>query len=272
MDKSIDNVKQYYDSESEQEWERLEKHKFEFILTTYMMDKYIKPGDKILDIGGGPGRYSLYYAEKGCNVTLIDLSDGNINIAKKKAEEKGVNIHAIAKNCLEINELNLEEFDHVFLMGPLYHLINEDDRIKAVKIALNHLKTGGNLYVSFILCFAAMIYDMKNGPGLLPLDLGLYDNNSNTIVDALEKGENYIGQAFTSACFYNQRNIEPFMQQFNIKKLHLFGQEGILSPCEDKILSYSEDEIKLWINSAIKLIEFPELLSYSEHAMYIAKK
>lgn len=44
--------------------ERLETHPFEFIFTTYMMDKYIRGGDRILDIGGGPGRYSIYYAKK----------------------------------------------------------------------------------------------------------------------------------------------------------------------------------------------------------------
>lgn len=33
--------------------ERLETHPFEFIFTTYMMDKYIRGGDRILDIGGG---------------------------------------------------------------------------------------------------------------------------------------------------------------------------------------------------------------------------
>ena len=43
-----------------------------------MMDKYIRPGDRILDIGGGPGRYAIRFAQRGCAVTLVDLSPGNI--------------------------------------------------------------------------------------------------------------------------------------------------------------------------------------------------
>ena len=42
-------VKQYYDENALMEWDRLNKHPFEFIFTTYRMDAYIAPGDKILD-------------------------------------------------------------------------------------------------------------------------------------------------------------------------------------------------------------------------------
>ena len=56
MDKqNIDAVRDFYDNAPQTEWDRLERQPFEFELTTYMMDKYIRPGDSVLDIGGGPG-------------------------------------------------------------------------------------------------------------------------------------------------------------------------------------------------------------------------
>ncbi|QSX06747.1 class I SAM-dependent methyltransferase [Sedimentibacter sp. zth1] len=270
MKDTIVNVKKYYDENTEYEWDRIDRHPFEFIFTTYMMDKYIKPGDTILDIGGGPGRYSMYYSQKGCDVTLVDLSDGNIQFAKEKAKEKKVSINAFSKNCLELDKLNLKEFDHVFLMGPLYHLVEEEDRIKAVKIALNHLKSSGNLYCSFILDFASIIYDLKNGPGLLSKHLE--DQDSKSIIDSIVNRTIYDGPSFTSSCFYNQKQIEPFMKQFGLKKLHLFGQEGIMSPNENQVLTYPKEEFDLWIETAKKFLELPELLAYSEHAMFIGKK
>ena len=156
-------VQKYYDENSQMEWERLERHPFELPLTLYMMEKYIRPGDRVLDIGGGPGRYSIHFAKMGCDVTLVDLSPGNIRFAQQKAAEAGVKFAAYAANCLELDKLNLGEFDHVLLMGPLYHLKEDDDRKKAVEQALLQLKTGGNLYASFILNFAGAIYDLKNG-------------------------------------------------------------------------------------------------------------
>ena len=104
---STDTVKKYYDENAGKEWERLETHPFEFIFTTYMMDKYIRGGDRILDIGGGPGRYSIYYAKKNCDVTLVDLSPGNIALAKEKAAESHVDFKMAAGNCLDLDAMGL---------------------------------------------------------------------------------------------------------------------------------------------------------------------
>jgi ubiquinone/menaquinone biosynthesis C-methylase UbiE len=270
MKESIQNVRSYYDENAQKEWQRLEEHPFEFLFTTFMMEKYIHPGDTVLDIGGGPGRYAIHFASMGCPVTLVDLSPGSVALAEEKAGERGVPLRAMAANCLDLETLDLGQYDHVFLMGPLYHLIQEADREEAVRLALRRLKPGGVFYCSFILDFAAIIYDMKNGPGILPLDL--QNPDSQRLIDCVQSGECYEGPAFTHACFYNQRKIEPFLAPFGLEKLSLFGQEGILAPNEKQILSYPEEERAMWIETAKKFLEIPELLSYSEHAMYIGRK
>ena len=73
MDKTTKIIREHYDANVLSEWNRI-ANRPEFLLTCRMLDRYIKPGDSVLDIGGGPGRYSLYLAEKGCDVTLFDLS------------------------------------------------------------------------------------------------------------------------------------------------------------------------------------------------------
>lgn len=52
----------------------------------------IKPGDKVLDIGCGFGRNSNFLAGKGANVTAININDEELDYAKKKAKEMGVNV------------------------------------------------------------------------------------------------------------------------------------------------------------------------------------
>jgi len=269
MARNVENVRKHYDANALQEWERLENHPFEFLLTVWMMEKYIRPSDRILDIGGGPGRYSIHFAGQGCDVVLADLSQSNIDLATEKAREAGVAIRTHAINCLELNKLDLGQFDHVFLMGPLYHLLHEEDRVRAVELALAHLKPGGMFYASFILAFSGIIFDLRNG-GLIERDL---DNPSCAkLVENLINGENYIGPAFTDACFYHQAQILPFMQRFPLQKRHLFGQEGILAISENDLRTRSESEVKCWIELAKRLLERPELLSHSEHAMYIGQK
>jgi SAM-dependent methyltransferase len=270
MEESIQTVRDYYDKNAHEEWARLEKHPFEFILTTYMMERYVRPGDSVLDIGGGPGRYAVHFAKMGCDVTLVDLSPANVALAKEKARAAGVALRAAAANCLDIGEMDLGAYDHVLLMGPLYHLVRAADRAEAVRLALSRLKPGGKFYGSFILAFAGFIYDLKNGPGLLPLDAE--NGAAEALTESVIRGARYDGPAFTAASLINQRQIEPFLAPFGLKKLAFFGQEGILAPNENQVLDYPEAERALWIETAKRLLEVPELLAYSEHAMYIGEK
>lgn len=266
MEANVRIVQEHYDSDVQYEWDRLERHPFEFAITTRMMDKYIKPGDKILDIGGGPGRYSIYYANKGCDVTLVDLSPENIKFALGKSKEMNVNIKAVTGDAREIKKLINGEFDHIFVMGPMYHLLEEKDRIKALNEAISLLKDDGLIYVSFILNFSGMIYWMKYAPELILLE------TEQAYIDGVIKSKSYSGDAFTKAFFINQKDIIPFMNKFNLEMKHLFGQESILAPCENNILTQSQEVIDKWIEVAGQLCEKDEFLSYSEHAMYIGLK
>lgn len=269
MQQDIATVREHYNANAEREWSRLDEHPFEFIFTTHMMEQYIREGDRILDIGGGPGRYAIHFAKRGCDVTLVDLSEENVRVALEKAKEANVSIRAMVANCLALDPQALGEFDHVFLMGPLYHLLNPDDQKAAVETALSHLKTGGLFYASFILAFGALIFDLKNGGNIVRDST---NPETRSLIDEIVNGEDYRGQAFTRVCLTNQRNILPFMEQFPLEKLHLFGQEGILAPNEAELLQRDQEEIDCWIEIAKKYLDMPELLSYSEHAMYIGKK
>lgn len=161
QDKSIKTVERYYNENADKEWDRLSLHSFEFIITTTIMKRFIKPGDTILDIGGGPGRYSIFFASLGCKVTLVDLSSSHIEIAQKEAKRAGVEIDTHICNALDLSSLELGQYDHVFLMGPLYHLLSRPLQKQAITQALSHLKPEGHFYASFIMLFAGMIYYMK---------------------------------------------------------------------------------------------------------------
>ena len=63
MDETTKIIQDFYNTSVENEWNRIENRP-EFLLTCRMLNRYIKPGDKVLDVGGGPGRYSIYLAAK----------------------------------------------------------------------------------------------------------------------------------------------------------------------------------------------------------------
>jgi S-adenosylmethionine-dependent methyltransferase len=73
------NVGQIYDQLSEYEWGRLARHRTEFAIGLRVFTKYLATGPaNILDIGGGPGRYSIALHQLGHSVVLADLSRGNL--------------------------------------------------------------------------------------------------------------------------------------------------------------------------------------------------
>lgn len=93
----------------------------EFLTTVHYIEKFLKDGDKILDIGAGAGEYSLYFARKGYEVSALELADANIAAFKKKItpEDK---IDLVQGNALDLSRYSDKSFDIVLLFGPLYHL------------------------------------------------------------------------------------------------------------------------------------------------------
>jgi len=267
MDKTTEIVRNYYDETVETEWSRIENRP-EFLLTCRMLDRYMKSGDTVLDIGGGPGRYSLYLAEKGCDVTLFDLSTENTKFAKAQAQSEGLAIKAITGDAREVDTLVEGRFDYILLMGPMYHLLEESNRVKAMESALKLLKPSGVIFVSFINLFAGVVFCMKYDP----MHMTLESQADVEYIDGVIAGKSYAGDAFTKAFFIEQSKILPFMAKFPLEKLHLFGQEAVLSPCEDNIMSQPKEIVDLWLDFCEKIWEREEFLSWSEHLMYVGRK
>ncbi|MFW6270968.1 MAG: class I SAM-dependent methyltransferase [Bacillota bacterium] len=266
----MDEVRKYYDENAKEEWDRLEKHKIEFEITKRYMKEYIKEDTKILDVGGGPGRYAIFLTEKGHEVTLFDLSEGNIELAKEKAKQRGINLEDyIQGNALNLSDMVAEKFDVVLCMGPLYHLTDEDERKEVIKQCLDRLKTGGKLFVSFISAYAPVIDFIKNYPDKLE------KYKSGFLLDYLVDGRNIVSSdnpGFVTAYFINPAEIEPFMENFNLEKEVIAGIEGIPAQSEKKINDLSEEAYKQWLEVIYQTSRNPMTWASCEHLLYIGSK
>jgi ubiquinone/menaquinone biosynthesis C-methylase UbiE len=123
------------------------------ILVEFIEKRLIKKG-KALDICCGAGTNTVYLAEKGFEVTGIDISSTAIGIAKKKAKQANVNINLMVQNFLNL-PFEKAEFDFVFDMGCFHH-VKVEDRPAFIKGVYRVLKNGGNYLLT---CFS-----YKNGP------------------------------------------------------------------------------------------------------------
>lgn len=265
---STEVIKSYYDSAPQEEWYRTEERTVEYIITTRMLSRYINPGESVLDIGGGPGRYSTWLASCGCDVTLFDLSEGNISFAKDKAEELKLSIKTICGNALDESLYPDEKFDHILVMGPMYHLFNHDDRRKVIDNALLHLKKNGKIYIAFINLFAGMLFYLdgyKQGFLTEMKDDPLY-------AKCLIENTGWNGKAFTEARFEAIPEIRRFCNSFGLKQVGIFGQEGFLGGYLTQLDNLEDEHRNLYIDYAYRMCEMEEYMAMSAHIMYIGEK
>lgn len=262
----INEVKECYDNNVLSEWNRLERHPIEFEINMRYIKKYIKDGDCILDIGGGPGRYSLTLAEKGYDVTLFDLSQGNVAFASQKASEMNLSLKTVCGDACHVDKLINGLFDIILLMGPLYHLPNEDDRVRAVNAALRLLKPGGFIFIAFISSMAAVWDYLANIPQAIS------NENEKKYFDIFEKDKDFSGLSFTQSYFIRPKDIESFMSRFPLEKKHILGSESVLALRENELISQPKEILSAWIDFAEKVCEKEEFLYLPHHLLYIGNK
>ncbi|MBU5437362.1 class I SAM-dependent methyltransferase [Tissierella sp. MSJ-40] len=259
----MDEIQRWYD-EKYDEWERLERHKIEFDITTRYLDEYLSGENlEIFDIGGGPGRYSIYLAEKGHKVSLLDLSKRNIEVAKEKSEERGISLEAyIHGNALELEKYE-QKYDVILLMGPLYHLIKESDRKTAVENALRLLKPNGIIVASFISNYAPIQDYLKE---LYPIE------SVDELLGYLKDGKNEGDKGFTTAYFTDYKEARDLMNSFGLTEIIFAGVENILGSKEREINMLEECEYRKWLEIGYQLSQDENLMGTSEHFLYIGRK
>lgn len=259
----MENIIKHYEEYDEDS--RLVKdnaHRIEFITTVHYLDKYINSDSKILEVGAGTGRYSLYFAEKGCDVTALDLTPRHIDIIREKAEVSDIKIDAKVGNALNLSPFEKESFDFVLCLGPLYHLFNEEDRGVCIEECLRVLKKGGILAVAYINRCATFV-NMVNRDKKNIYDEGLL----NIVKMGLEFGDK-------RDCFYHSsyREIEAFMKNFNIRKIKNLASDGIGGTLRNNLREFDEKEFQKWMDFHLITCEDESLIGYSQHGLYLCEK
>jgi ubiquinone/menaquinone biosynthesis C-methylase UbiE len=147
------HVASFYDAYGEREWTRfddgrtprpsLEVH-FEHLR------RFVEPGDSVLDIGAGPGRFTIELARIGADVTVADLSPGQLEQNRERLAEVGLEGRIVERTVADVLDLGAwadGSFDAtVCFGGPLSYIL--DDAEPAVTELVRVTKPGGHVLVS----------------------------------------------------------------------------------------------------------------------------
>ncbi|HSR99623.1 MAG TPA: methyltransferase domain-containing protein [Kofleriaceae bacterium] len=172
MESNLDKIRAYYASFDE--WGRLDSPEGARELThalEILADK-LPPGARVLDLGGGPGRYAIELAKRGHRVVLADLSPALVEVARQRVAEAAVTLEAFdIVHAADLGRYADQSFDAVLAFGPFYHLVAEAERRQATAEIRRVLAPHGQAFIAFIPRLAgviALIDRAANRPAQVP--------------------------------------------------------------------------------------------------------
>lgn len=269
-------VEGHYDRNAEREWERLERHRTEFAVTCRVLDEFLPPPPgRVLDIGGGPGRYTLHLTQLGYEVLLIDISRRSLDLAIEKSVAAGVYLRPpLQGDALRLPDRVAEAiedytggFDAVLLMGPLYHLMNFEDRLAAVIEAWRVLRPGGLIFAAFLTRFAPLRDVATHSPGWI-----LDHPQRYRLLFATGRNPDHEGSTFPDSYFAHPDEIEPLMEAGGFSMDALQGCEGLLAGHEAAVNAAEGELWDAWVELNYQAGREPSLRGASDHLLYVGHK
>jgi S-adenosylmethionine-dependent methyltransferase len=257
----------FYDEYAPKEWERLERHRTEFAVTLRSIREFLPRSPcSVLDVGGGPGRYAIELARQGYTITLLDISQENLRLARQKASEAQVSLaNLIHANAMDLSKISSDSYQAVLLMGPLYHLLSHGERVQAIQEAMRVLKSRGKLFAAFITRFAPFRY-LANGE---PVWLA---ENPEYALQLLETGIHDRPTQFAKAYYVHPDEIVPLMESCGLRTLSLVGCEGVVAGHEDRVNALTGKEWEAWVDLNYKLGQKHCMYGASDHLLYVGEK
>ncbi len=152
-DIETNTLRDFYDSYGLAEWNRLQQTAYgrlQALIHTDFLHRYVRPGMWVLDAGAGPGRFSIELARIGARVTVLDLSPGQLSIARDKIKAAG---HAdavdrfIESSITDMSTLADRSFDVVVCFGGALSYVR-DERDTAAAELTRVLKPRGVMLAS----------------------------------------------------------------------------------------------------------------------------
>ena len=252
-----DNLIKYYNKFNEDKRLNTKHGQVEFKTAIHYIDKYIKENDKLLDVGAGTGKYSIYYSTKGYDVTAVELVKHNLKIIEKNNKD----IKCILGNAIDLNKLPDNTYDITLLFGPMYHLISYEDKLKALLEAKRVTKKNGYIFISYCMNEYAVITH------------GFIDNNIISELDNKRVNKDYkiTPKKDDLYSFVRLEDINQLLNDSGLKRELILSQDGPTEYIKKVINKMDDKTLDIFFDYHLKTCERPELLGSGRHVLDILK-
>jgi len=223
-DDSLRDVVDFYTQTHEEDRLAAGSSLLEFERTKELLRRFLPlPPATVMDVGGASGAYAFWLAGLGYEVHLVDATPRLVELAHQRDSQASHRLASIA--LADARRLSLDDtsIDAVLLLGPLYHLIDPEDRSSALMEARRVLRPGGVILAAGISRYAGTL----DGLALQPtLDEPIAAVRHRAVADGRYRNDTGNLRYFTTAYFHRPEDLATELLEAGFTGLRVFGIEG----------------------------------------------
>lgn len=236
----------------------------EFLTTMRYIEKYIRPGHRVLEVGAGTGRYSHALAGRGYAVDAVELVEHNIEIFRQNTRP-GEPVTITQGNAMDLSAFPDDAYDIVLLLGPLYHLYNAEDKRRALGEAIRVTKPGGLVFAAYVISDGCL------------LDEGFRRGNI-SVAGYIETGlidpVTFAARSQPKDLFelVRKEDVDELMSVFPVTRLHYVASDGCALLLREAVDGMDGETFELFMNYHFATCERADVLGITSHAVDIFRK
>jgi ubiquinone/menaquinone biosynthesis C-methylase UbiE len=244
----------------------------ERIRTQSILKRYLpQPVARILDVGGAAGVHALWLAREGYEVHLIDPVPHHVDQAlnESKAQPQQQIASCTVGDAREISWPD-ESVDSVLLLGPLYHLNDRADRLKALREAHRVLRAGGRVFAAAVCRFASFLDGFARDLVADPQFVGIMRQD---LKDGQHRNPANNPDYFTTTFFHHPEDLKEEAEEAGFQLEKRVGIEGPAWLMGSFPILWEHPEKRALLLELLEQIEEePSLLGASAHIMGVARR
>jgi len=256
---ALSNIEKHYNKHPE-DLRLLRRHGIvEFETTMHHLHRFLRQIEDpyILDIGAGTGRYTSALMAEGYHVKAVELVRRNIEVFLKREPSADV-VQGDARNMSFIPS---DVADVTLLLGPLYHLIGDDEKLKALNEAKRVTKPGGLILVAYLMneySILSYCFDEDRIGDLLAR--GVVDSNYHVQV---QEGELYD--------YVRIDDINRLNDKSGLERVTIFSPDGAADYMRTRLNQMSEETFARFIEYQKCISERQDLIGAGSHVVDVVR-
>lgn len=259
----MDYINDFYNSVNEDERLMSQHGQVEYITTQKYIYDFLRGIEqpKILEVGAGTGRYSVALAQEGYAVTAVELVKHNIDVLKSKLVGNEP-IEVMEGNALDLSVFADDAFDMTLVLGPMYHLYSNEDKLRALSEAVRVTKNNGIIMVAYCMNESTIIQH------------AFLHNNLKRVIENNMISDDWHCKSEPKELFelIRTEEIAELNSHVNVERIKLIATDGATHYMKEHIDQMDEYTFAKWVEYHLATCERQDTVGASNHTLDILRK